>query len=359
MLQLEWNERINEVLLDLKFTRNRAEYCIYSRRTEDSFVIIALYVDDLLIAGTTIKAIEEVKKGLMNSFKMKDLGKVGKFLGMNIDQNDNCNVELNLSDYTTKMLKEFGMSDCKAEKTPFYSNSSLNEVSDEQQNNENVSQYRMLVGKLLFASNTVRFDITQIVGVLSRFLQNPKVIHMETAKRVLRYLKGTMEYGIKYTCKQENSIKGFWRDADWANDKVSRRSISGYVFKYAGGPITWRSKKQAVVAISTAEAEYMSLCEAVKESLWLSNVFKDFNIELGEMIICEDNTSTIDMTKHPAFHYRSKHIDILCAFTRDHVAKGNVKIEYFPTKSQIVDMFTKTLPKPQFIKSRDLCSVVN
>ena len=155
---LEWNERINEVLLSLKFTRNRAEYCIYSRKTEDSFVIIALYVDDLLIAGTTIKAIEEVKKGLMNSFKMKDLGKVGKFLGMIINQNENCDVKLSLSDFITKMLKEFGMSDCKAEKTPFYSNSSLNEINDEQQNYENVLQYRMLVGKLLFASNTVRFD---------------------------------------------------------------------------------------------------------------------------------------------------------------------------------------------------------
>ncbi|EDK44043.1 conserved hypothetical protein [Lodderomyces elongisporus NRRL YB-4239] len=351
---LAWNQKINEVLIGLGFKRNSVEYCLYSRKSSVSFSIVALYVDDLLIAATTDDALKSIKEELMKAFKMKDLGRVDKFLGLNIHQTKEHTIKITLQDYIDKMLKEFGMEDCKAEITPTVTSQDLSNINDTQKRFEDGTQYRSLVGKLLFAANTVRYDISYIVGVLSRYLQEPKEMHWNAAKRVLRYLKGTKDFGLNYKSLIDHNIYGY-TDADYANDKMTRRSVTGFIFKYAGCIITWRSKKQPTVATHTGEAEFMSLCEGAKEALWLNNLLKEFGIQVKETIIYEDNTTAISLAKHPYKHHQTKHIDVKLLFIRDHIISGNIKVEYIQTERQIADMLTKSLPKPQFEKLKDLC----
>lgn len=242
------------------------------------------------------------------------------------------------------------MEDCKPVDTPSVTGQELT-IVDEESKDCDVTSYRSLVGKLLFAANTVRCDISYIVGVLSRYLQRPKEIHLTSAKRVLRYLKNSMDWSLKYQSGY-NGLVGY-SDADWANDKLDRKSTTGLLFKMAGAPITWRSKKQPTVAVSTAEAEYMGLSEAVKESLWLKNLLGEFDIQVTPIKLYQDNQSCIQLSDHPSGHHRTKHIDIRHHHIRDHVIKKDIEIEYLETKEMIADMFTEGLPRPQFTELRN------
>ena len=264
---------------------------------------------------------------------------------------------MSLKDYIGSMLKEFGMENCNPDKTPTIAGQELTLVDNSAEDCD-ATAYRSLVGKLLFAANTVRSDISYIVGVLSRYLKEPKEVHYKAAKRVLRYLKGTKDLGIRYEAgNNDNGELLGYCDADWAGDKSDRKSTTGFVFKYANGAITWRSKKQATVALSTAEAEYMSLSEGVKEALWLMQVFKEFGINTGPVRMFDDNQGCIEMAKHPAFHHRTKHIDIRTHFIRDHIGSGSINLEYLSTGVMIADMFTKGLAAPQFLELRRLCGM--
>ncbi|EDK44741.1 conserved hypothetical protein [Lodderomyces elongisporus NRRL YB-4239] len=278
-------------------------------------------------------------------------------------------VKLSLHDYIDKMLSEFGMEDCKLEPTPASATIDLTPLDHIHDDNENTSvpdresrtcdfgrpsDYRSLVGKLLFAANTVRYDISHIVGVLSRYLQAPKEIHWKAAKRVLRYLHGTKDFGIKYRHIPGSTVEGY-SDADWGSDTSTRKSTTGLIFRYAGGPITWKSKKQATVAQSSSEAEYVALSESCKEALWLINLLGEFNVNVKGLVIHEYNKGAIDMANHPTQHHKSKHIDLKVHFKRDHISKGEIKVQYLRTEDQLADMLTKNLPRNQFERLRDLC----
>lgn len=352
---LVWNDKINGVLAKLGFRRNQAEYCLYTRKSEKSFVMVALYVDDLLIAGSTKEAIDIVKTELMNEFKMKDLGATKKFLGMNIEQTES-GIKLSLRDYIQSLLSEFGMQDCHSEPTPAVVGQDLTSA-DTGSKDCDATRYRSIIGKLLFAANTVRADISYVVGVLSRYLKEPKEVHIRAAKRVLRYLKGTADVGLFYQSNNQTTQLQGYCDADWANDKATRKSTTGFVFKYAGGAITWRSKKQPTVALSTAEAEYMALCEGAKEGLWLRQLFNEFGIAIESVKMYDDNQSCIEIAKHPSSHHRTKHIDIRLNFIRDHIAKGRIQLEYLSTGVMVADIFTKAIPADQFQLLRGYCGM--
>ncbi|OUM56095.1 hypothetical protein BVG19_g5801 [[Candida] boidinii] len=173
----------------------------------------------------------------------------------------------------------------------------------------------------------------------------------------IQHLKGTRSLGLSYSAQNYLSLTAFC-DADWASDKSDRRSTTGYIFQLAGAPITWKSKKQQTVALSTAEAEYMALGDAVKEILWLLQLSDQLKIKFDTVpIIFDDNMSCIELASHPGFHDRTKHIDIRHHFIREAVAKKIFDLEHVDTNNMVADMLTKSLVKVKHTYLRDLAGI--
>ena len=352
-----WNTALDSHLKEMGFTQSTSDPCIYVDAGGDVFYI-GVYVDDIVLAGRTDNRIKEVKTALSRKFDIKDMGKLHHFLGMTVVQDEEQkSVWIGQPAYTENLLKKFGMHDCKPVSTPMDIGSKLVIATDE---DVCVDQqlYQSAIGSLMYLSVSSRPDITYAVGNLARFSSKPTKEHWTALKRVLRYLKGTMKHGILYSQKGSGECVGY-SDADWAGDINDRKSTSGYVFQISGGAITWKSKKQGCVALSTAEAEYIALSSAVQESVWLRRLTS----ELGSppktpTTIFEDNQSAIAMTKNPQFHGRAKHIDIKYHFIREQVNCGNVQLKYCPTGEMTADIFTKALSREQFCKLRDKAGIV-
>ena len=208
----------------------------------------------------------------------------------------------------------------------------------------------------MYFSISTKPDISYAVGNL-KFLSKPTKIHWMALKCVLCYLKGTMNYRISYKKEESNDCVGF-SDADRAEDINDRKSTSGYLFQISGGAVSWRSKKQECVALSTAEAEYVALSSAVQESIWLRKLIAELGSPNGPTTIFEDNQSAIAMCKNPQHHGRVKHIDIKHHIICEQVANKNVKLEYCPTKVMTADIFTKGLTREQFYALRSKAGII-
>jgi hypothetical protein len=183
-------------------------------------------------------------------------------------------------------------------------------------------------------------------------MANPSKEHWSGVKRVLRYVKGTMNMGLIYRKSSDFNLHGF-SDADWAGDEMTRKSMSGFIFKLGDSTISWGSKKQSVVALSTTEAEYIALSLACQEAVWLRNLLGDFKLKQEETIIYEDNQGAITLSKNPSNHSRTKHIDIKYHYVRDLITRKEVNILYCPSKNMLGDIFTKGLPRGQFETLRE------
>ena len=244
------------------------------------------------------------------------------------------------------------MSDCKAVAKPAEVNLKLIK-SNEEQKLVNPKLYRSLVGSLLFIGKQTRPDILHIVNQLSRFLDKPDESHWKAAKHVLRYLKGTTDLRLTFLKNYNSDITGD-SDADWSGDLNDRKPTTGYYFKFegSGGAISWKVKKQATVALSTAEAEYQAMAAAVQEAIYLRALLNDFGFPVKKQIdIGEDNQSCIKMCHNPVMHKRSKHIDTKLHFIRERI-ENKVKIHYVPTEEMTADILTKSLPRVKVERHR-------
>ncbi|CAB0041973.1 unnamed protein product [Trichogramma brassicae] len=233
------------------------------------------------------------------------------------------------------------MVDCKPVTTPLATGTKLtpckNHVSE-------AFPYRELIGALMYLSVGTRPDITHAVSYLSQFNLCYGKDHWAAAKRVLRYLKGTSKLKLTYS-RSEEGLVGF-ADADWGSDITDRRSYSGYMFSLSNSAVSWCSKKQKSVALSSTEAEYMSLSDAAKEAIFLSNLLKELGFDdLARMTVYNDNQSAAKLASNPVFHARSKHIDIRAHFIREVLKDGKFDLKYLSTDEMTADILTKALPK--------------
>ena len=252
--------------------------------------------------------------------------------------------------YTENLLMRFGMSESKSTKTPLDANETLTKATESDECMDR-QLYQFAIGSLLYLSVGTRPDITFAVSLMAKFCANPLKHHWTGVKRIMCYLRGTTHHGISYS-KQGAKERVGYSDADWGGDTDDRKSTSGYVL--SGGPVSWRSKKQSSVALSTAEAEYVAHSGAAQESIWLRQLLTELgNPPLGQTTIFEDNQSAIAMSGNPQFHGRAKHIDIKCHFVREQVNSGTVKLAYCPTADMVVDMLTKALGSTQFRGGRN------
>lgn len=238
------------------------------------------------------------------------------------------------------------MNDCKHVYTPCEANTQLKKAEHEGEILGNIP-YHEAVGCLLYLSQGTRPDIAYIVNVLSRYNNKPTAQHWSALKRVLRYLKATINY--KLTFKRDDSDIIGYCDADWANQTDDRRSCTGYVFLFQGAAISWGSKRQQTVALSSTEAEYMSLAASVQEAMWLKQLQEEFWPELKNkptIMFC-DNQSCISLSGNESYHARSKHIDVRYHFIREKIAANQVLVEYMKTEDMIADVLTKGLHRPK------------
>ena len=349
-----WNHALDSKLREMKFKPTSGDPCLYVHTDQGGEMsLVAVYVDDLILGGRSGSKMTAVKRELSCRFEMKDLGALHHFLGIKVVQDLLTEVIwIGQPLYVKKILQRYQMQECKPVNTPVTHDVKL--VAESPNNVCDQQMYQAIVGSLLYLSTKTRPDIAYAVGSIARFCARPTQQHWVALKRILRYLKGTSNYGLSYKGDVGGEITGY-SDADWAGDITDRKSTSGYVFMQAGDAISWKSRKQSCVALSTAEAEYIALSAAVQEALWLQQITSDlFNMHAKAMTIFEDNQSTIALAKIQHTHGRTKHVDIKYHFIRDEVEAGRIKISYFPTEDMIGDIFTKGLAIQKFKKFGEL-----
>jgi hypothetical protein len=337
-----WYLKLDETLRHSGAVPTAADPCLFQIGSGEDATLIAIYVDDILIASRNQRKIGEISKVLSRKFEIKDLGDASFCLGVEFGRVDG-RVTLHQRGYIKDMLARFGMSECKPVATPVEPGTKL--IKKQRQSNEELRfPYRELLGSLTYLSTTTRPDISFAVSHLGQFNNCYGEDHWTAAKRVLRYLKGTVDLGLVYE-PDSDPLTGFV-DADWGSCTEDRRSFTGYIFLLNGGPVSWDSRKQRTVALSTTEAEYMALSEGVKEAIYLQRLLQELGADemIGSVVFC-DNKGSLRLAENPTFHARSKHIDIRHHFVRDVLRTKRVTLEHVPTDHQVADFLTKGLPK--------------
>jgi hypothetical protein len=339
-----WHVVIDKWLREYGLVPSKADPCLYVMcHSNGDMLVVVLYVDDLMIAGSKLKIVEHFKRAIAERFTMTDLGNLRWLLGMEVRRNRaKRTIEINQTAYIDRILQRYGMMDCKPVATPGEGTLSRLTVED---GGKPDGEYMSLVGSLVYAAMVTRLDIAHRIQVLGRHLQASGQEHWTAAKRVLKYLKGTRELGIVYGANGARDIELYgYCDADWAGDIETRRSTTGYVFMLGGGSISWASKLQPTVALSSTEAEYMAACAAVQEAIYMRRLLGDLKCEqVQPTIIWEDNQGCIAMSKNPIHHKRTKHLDIRYHFTREKVESGEIDLKYVSTEHQLADLLTKPL----------------
>ncbi|KAL0276866.1 UNVERIFIED_CONTAM: hypothetical protein PYX00_004339 [Menopon gallinae] len=347
----EWYKRINDYLVNKGGMNAEGDPCIYVFGTNENRVILLIYVDDILLASKSLEEMNEIKELLKREFEITDLGSINTILGINIKRDsDTGNMTLTQRNYIEELIKKFGMENAKEIGTPMELNVKVSKEMSPKDENEREEMkhkpYRELIGCLVYLSKATRPDIAFAAMTLGRYCNDPGKEHWTLAKRVLRYLKATPELGIKYS-RNVKQLEAF-TDSDWAGNVDDRRSCSGNVLMLAGGPISWMSKLQSSVSLSTMEAEYVAIREVTKEVVYVSRLINHmlFRHYVKEPIsVYCDNQSAIELSKNPVFHKRSKHIDIAYHYARELVEKGKIELKYLRTDEMIADVFTKPLSK--------------
>ncbi|GMI79227.1 cysteine-rich RLK (RECEPTOR-like protein kinase) 8 [Hibiscus trionum] len=295
-----------------------------------------------------------MKKG----FEMNDFGKMSYFLGIEILQLQQ-GIFICQRKYAIEVLKKFRMENCKTVNTPAAQGEKL--IKNDQARMIDAGQYKSLIGCLLYLSAT-RPDIMYATSLLSRFMHSPSEVHYRAAKRILRYIKGTTDFGVLYARNAEIKLVGF-TDSDWACSSDDMRSTSGYCFFIGSGMICWSSKKPETVAQSTAKAEYVAAAHVVNQCIWLRKLLLDLKHEQvnATEVLC-DNKSAVAIAKNPVFHGKTKHINIKYHFLREVEKEGQIQLKHCSSEDQVADIFTKGLPKMKFEKLREslrVCSSTN
>lgn len=354
-----WNEALDGKLCEMGFKQTSADPCLYVRSSGGP-IYVAVYVDDLVIAAKDEAVISSIKSKLSSYFNMKDMGRLHHFVGMKIVQDDKTgDVWIGQDCYAKDVLQRFGMENCKPAPTPMDPGLKLRAATDDDQIVD-PDVYQAAVGSLLYLSVASRPDIAYAVSCAARYTAKPISMHWALVKRILRYLRGTLDLGLRYTgINAEGEFLTAFCDADWAGDLDERKSTSGYVMMLSNGAVSWRSKKQTVIALSTAEAEYVALSAATQEVNWMRKLLDGLGESCpGPTTIHEDNQSAMAIAANPGSHHRTKHIDIKFHYVRHAVQENVIKLKYCPTSEMTADVLTKPVYTDTFSKLRDRLGLV-
>nr|GEX52821.1 ribonuclease H-like domain, reverse transcriptase, RNA-dependent DNA polymerase [Tanacetum cinerariifolium] len=334
----------------LDFKKCALEQAIYTKTSKDSTLLIGVYVDDLIIIGAPKKKIDKFKAQMEEKFKMSDLGLLAYYLGIEVTQT-NVDISIKQSAYASKILKEVGMLDCNETLIPMDPGTRLTKITEGTMVNS--TEYRSIIGCLRYLLHT-RPDLSYSVILLSRFMQEPREKHMKAIRQVLRYVKGTKDYGITYKHNGGNKIHGF-SDSSYGVNTQEGNGTTGIIFYCEESPMSWSTQKQATVALSSCESEFIAATRAATQALWLKRLLSKLTHSQEEKITIQvDNKSAIALMKNHVFHGRSKHIDTKYHFIRECVEREDIQVEFVNGEYQKADILTKALPKIKFLTMRQL-----
>lgn len=355
-----WNERFHLYVVQLGFTRTNADYCLYVRVRNGCHMYLLLYVDDLILACGDLNQLQIIKNQFKKEFEMKDMSELKYYLGIKIERDHKSGVlKLSQKHYLQNVLRRFGMLECNGTATPMEVGLQMCVSDCKADANECNEPYRQLIGCLMYAMLGSRPDLCASISYFSRYQCNPTAEQYSYLKRVLRYVKSTIDLKLIYKRNDDTDIVRGYADADWASDTSDRKSITGYVFMVYGSTVSWLSRKQPTVSLSSTESEYIALSTAACEAIWISALLNELNINSKSTVIYEDNQACIKIAEEPREHKRMKHIDIKYNFIREVIRNGKIKIVYIPTADQLADMMTKALPRVKFeyLKSKIGCLI--
>ncbi|GJR06960.1 ribonuclease H-like domain-containing protein [Tanacetum coccineum] len=345
----QWNAKLTCTLIENRFSQSKSDYSSYTKSDKGVVLALLVYVDDIIITGNSVSEIEKFKVFLKSKFMIKNLGNLNIFFGIEVVDTHK-GICLNQRKYVLDLLSEYGMLACKLAKTPLMSKLVIsNEASDKDPLLENIIDYQKLMGKLIYLTNT-RPDISYVVHCLSQFMHSPLSSHLNTAFKILRYLKICPGLGIHIT-RTSGMFLNAYSDADWAKCIVTRKYVTGYCVFLNNSLVSWKSKKQNTLSKSSTEAEYRALASITSEVIWILKFLKDLQIEnLLPVSLYRDNNSAIKIAANPVFHKRTKHLEIDLHFVREKILKGVVKTVKVDSANQIADILTKGLDTIQHLE---------
>nr|GEU39688.1 retrovirus-related Pol polyprotein from transposon TNT 1-94 [Tanacetum cinerariifolium] len=356
-----WYKRFDSFIRSLGYNRLHADPCAYFKRFgNNDFIILLLYVDYMLVTGPNKYRINNLKAQLVREFKMKDLGPANKILGMQIYRDRvSRKIWLSQKSYVKKILQRFNMQDCKPISTPFPTNVKLSFKMSPSSEKERMEMsrvpYASTMGSLMFAMICTRPDIAHAVGVVSRYMAKPGREHWEAVKRIFRYIKGTSDVALCFG--DTDLIVTRYVNYDYAGDLDGSKSTTGYVFTLSGGTVSWVSKLQSVVTMSTTEAEYVTTAQANKEAVWLKMLLEELEYKQEKITLFCDNQSALYLARNPTFHKKTKHIRVQYHFVREKLEEGIMDMQKIHTYYNVADYLTKAINCDKFIWCRSSCGL--
>ncbi|CAH9083075.1 unnamed protein product [Cuscuta europaea] len=338
-----WYDALTEFLVDSGFSKGKIDTTLFIKRQKSDIILIQIYVDDIIFASSNPRLCKHFEKLMKTKFEMSMMGELNFFLGLQVRQLSD-GIFINQSKYILEMLKRFNIDGKSSMTTPMSPNNKLD--SNPSGKPVDATNYRAIIGSLLYLTSS-RPDIVFSTCLCARFQANPKESHLTAVRRILRYLKGTVNLGLWYPKHSGFDLVGY-SDADFAGCRMDRKSTSGAVQFLGDKLVCWSSKKQNCVSTSTAEAEYVAAASCCSQILWMKTQLKDYGYTLRHIPIYSDSQSAIAITSNPVHHSRTKHIDLRYHFIKDHVEKGDIDMYFVSSELQLADLFTKALDEKRF-----------
>ena len=346
-----WHKKLDSVLSTMDFHKVQSDNSLWVYQKDGVRIIIPVFVDDMTLVAKSKSDINSVITQLEKHFKLRRLGPIDFLLGVKVERDrPNKTIHLSQKQYTLDMLARYNFSGCTPVSTPLNPGTALSEAqcpsTPEEVEEMRSIPYISAVGSLLYLAIATRPDIAYAVGLLARFNTRPGKAHWAAVKHLFRYLKGTLDVRLSFSPDPTTSeIFVGYSDADHGGDKDNGYSTGAYVIKMGTGAISWRSKLQGVVTLSTTEAEYIAAVHAGQELLWLHNLFTELGYTFSSPhTLCIDNQSAIAVTQNPEHHSRMKHLDLKHFWLRDEVAlKKSIATVHCPTDFMPADILTKAL----------------
>ena len=341
-----WGRMFEGFMLKAGFKQCVMDTCIFTRGEGQSRIILGIHVDDQAIIGPNPKVIQAFKQEMAKEFRMKDLGELKHILGVEVKR-DRRNRVLTLSQgsYVRQVLERYGMSECNPTKLPLSPGTQFSQDDEPTltPSPEIITEFRGKMGSLIYAMKQTRVDIAYTVGVLAKHMSNPGTAHIKALHQLLRYLKGTRDFGLTFVGKDRLEIRGYC-DASWNSCSMSGKSVTGWVTTVGGTALSWKSQKQSTVAQSTAEAEYIAACSVSKECCYLKSLLFELGFPL-DIVVYSDSTSALSMIKNPVQRQKAKHFNVVYHWVRECHSSKRLEYRHLAGERQPADMFTKALPQ--------------
>jgi hypothetical protein len=356
---LQWNKELHKSLLKMGFKRSISDTGVYYQHIGNEIVIIVVYVDDALFMGSNSKLLKQKKNEFLKVWECRDLGEAKEYLGIRIIRDrKNRTLTLDQSAYAQKVVQRFVLDKAKSARTPLPTGYNPNK-NDADPDPKLRSLYQSVIGSLLYIMLGTRPDIAFAVIKMSQFSANPSQDHLNRALYIVRYLAGTMSTAICFGGKTETGFISY-SDSDWGMDLETRRSTTGYAIFLANGLVSWLSKRQKTISLSSTEAEYKAMSETGRQISWIKSLFEELGYLIPPVPMHCDNQGAIFLAQNPVVEGRSKHIELSEHYIRECVQDTEkVTLHYIRTEEQVADIFTKNLGPSIFETQRSALRLIS